>query len=158
MTRKENIMDNERKAYLEKLKKESKQLQKKRKIQNNVLLNECIDNLSDNATVLNQEQSEQIYNKLKKTVPFGAWGIDWLQFHDSKTVHSYDELIAPCSNKQFYIIWGKDLPIINCDIYSIVRYLDDISAVSPDTWLFSLDFNEVIELYHDGKITVGKIK
>ena len=32
---------------------------------------------------------------------------------------------------------------------------EEKDAVSPDTWLFSADYDEVIEFYHEGKITLG---
>lgn len=50
-----------------------------------------------------------------------------------------------------------ELPIIKSNLVTIIECIDEISAVEPDTWLLSLNYNEVIEVYHEGKITVGTV-
>lgn len=60
-------------------------------------------------------------------------------------------------NEKFYIIWAKELPIIESNLYSILNAIDDVSAVEADTWLLSSDFNEIIEFHHEGKIISGRL-
>lgn len=36
--------------------------------------------------------------------------------------------------------------------------IDDVYAVEPDAWLFSVDFSAIIEFYYESAITFGLIK
>ena len=150
-------MDIKRKERLELLKKKNKEVQAKKKVEENILLNECITALASNANILKKEEAEKIYKIFKEKIPFLPWGVDWKQFKSFQTIESFKKINEICVNKDFYIIWDVTLPIIKSDLLSIIRCIDDISVVEPDTWLFSLNYNEVVEVYHEGKITVGII-
>lgn len=150
-------MDIEKKEKLESLKKKNKEYQDRKKIEDNILLKECITALASNASVIKNEEMKNIYNVFKEKVPFLPWGIDWKQFNVFQSIDVLEQAKEICRSKDFYIIWNQDLPIIKSNLSTIIKYIDDISAVEPDTWLFSLNYNEVIEIYHEGKITVGKI-
>lgn len=153
----ENHMDNEKKEKLERLKKKNKEYQNKKKIEEDSLLNECITALSSHAILVENEEKSNIYNIFKEKIPFLAWGVDWKQFNTYQSIEALEQANEICVNKNYYIIWNKDLPIIKSDLCTITKYVDDISAVEPDTWLFSLNYEEIIEIYHDGNITIGKL-
>lgn len=150
-------MDISQKQRLAQLKKENKAVQAQKRVENNVLLKECIIALASDAEILKKEDADKIYRIFTETIPFLPWGIDWKQL---KSVHIVDDIMNLkdiCRNEDFYIIWNAEFPVIKSDLLSIIRCVDDISAVEPDTWLFSLNYNEVIEIYHEGKITVGMV-
>ena len=150
-------MDNDRKQRLEQLKKENKAVQAQRRVENNILLKECIDALASDAEVLKKEDADKIYKIFSETIPFLPWGIDWNQLNSVHVVDDVKKLKDVCRSEDFYIIWNVELPIIKSDLLSIIKCMDDISAVEPDTWLFSLSYEEVVEIYHEGKITLGMI-
>ena len=148
-------MDNDRKQRLEQLKKENKAVQAQKRVENNILLKECITALASDAEVLKKEDAEKIYKIFNETIPFLPWGIDWKQLKSVHIVDDFKKLKDVCRSEYFYIIWNAELPVIKSDLLSIIRCIDDISAVEPDTWLFSSNYEEVVEFYHEGRITVG---
>ena len=148
-------MDMDRKQRLEQLKKDNRAIQAQKRVEGNVLLKECITALSSSAEILKKEDADKIYKTFQERIPFLPWGVDWKEFKSVHVVDDIKKLRDVCRNQDFYIIWDVELPIIKSDLLSIIRCIDDISAVEPDTWLFSLNYDEVIELYHEGKITVG---
>lgn len=151
-------MDKEKKARLEYLKQKNKEIQKKDKLKKNLLLQECIEVLGDSSYIIDYEKGIMIYNKFMQMIPFLPWGIDWVKLDVFRKINSLDQLEESCINRYFYIIWGKDLPIIKSDIKTISNYIYDIIAVSPDTWLLAENYDEIIEFYHEGKVTVGQIR
>ena len=148
-------MNTEQKERLERLKRINKEKQHKKKIENNVLLLECKEALGAAGKILEQEEKDAVYRIFTEKVPFLPWGIDWEQFNAFQNISEIDEIYEKCESKEFYIIWSARFPIIKSDIDKIIKNIDDVCAVSPDTWLFSANYDEVIEFYHEGKITLG---
>lgn len=145
------------KKRLEQLKKENKAIQAQKRVEDNVLLKECITALASDAELLKKEDADKVYKTFMETIPFLPWGVDWKEFKSVHIVDDIKKLRDVCRSEDFYIIWNAELPIIKSNLLSIIRCMDDISAVEPDTWLFSLNYDEVVELYHEGKITVGMV-
>jgi hypothetical protein len=55
-----------------------------------------------------------------------------------------------------YVIWDEGtLPIIKSDLQKVLEVIDDVIAVSFDTWIFSSELGYVIEIYHEGEVWVG---
>ena len=52
----------------------------------------------------------------------------------------------------------QDTPAIICDLFTILNNIYDVLAVSFNTWLLSLNENEIIEFYHGSKVTYGKLQ
>ena len=50
-----------------------------------------------------------------------------------------------------------NMPILKCDWLSIFNNIDDVLAVSFDTWMISEDIKNIIEFYHEGTIIAGSI-
>ncbi|MGQ0437679.1 CDI toxin immunity protein, partial [Bacillus sp. B-TM1] len=69
-------------------------------------------------------------------------------------------------NKQYsldsyiiYIIWDEaSLPIIKTNLHQILQVIDDVTAVSFDTWLYSPNLGYAIEFYHEGEVRIGNKK
>ncbi|MEL4027149.1 hypothetical protein NST89_00625 [Caldifermentibacillus hisashii] len=58
--------------------------------------------------------------------------------------------------KVVYVIWDEGtLPIIQSTLYKVFEVIDDVTAVSFDTWIFSPTLGYVIEIFHDGEVRVG---
>ena len=127
---------------------------------NNILFKECI-NLLNGCSILSLEESEVLFGKIKDNFPFTDYGcIDWNNINFCVTINDiYDiyNILKDCY--QYYIIWDqKDIPCISCKLAAVIENIDDILAVSFDTWILSKDIKEVIEFYHEGTIVYGKIE
>lgn len=150
-------MNFEQKERLEQLKKANKERQRQEKMDRNVLLLECMEALGPGGEVLGQEEKNIVYCNFKKNIPFLPGGIDWKQFHLYNKINKLEDIYEKCRCKRFYIIWCDELPIIICDIVTIIRHIDDVCAVEFDTWLLSADYQEIIEFHHDLGNTYGMV-
>lgn len=150
-------MDDDRKKYMEKLRNKNKEYQERIRLQNNQLLQECLQVLGDTATTLLEQDKNLVYQQFVNKTPFGSWGIEWNEFNNSRIIKNPVELLELCKNNNFYIIWGKHLPIIKSSLDLIVKNIDDIVAVEVDTWLISFDYNEIVEFNHEGKTIMGEL-
>ena len=146
-------MNNENNQKLKELLEKNKQHIVQLNIKNNVLLQECLDALGINASILEPQEHERIYNLFSQKVPQLTWEIDSTKFHSCVKLETYEYIYEIAKNKFFYIIWGIDLYIIKCDLPTILQNIYDVICVSPDTWLLSEDFKEVIEFFHEGHTT-----
>lgn len=153
-------MNDEQRAKYEKLKEKVKRSNSENERRNNRLLKECIESLDGNSDLLNDEEETLIYHQFKNLFVFSPWGINWSEGKNIKVVkaiHHVIQLKDICSSDSYYIIWGKGLPIVRSDLSSIIKHIDDITAVDTDTWILSTDNKEIIEFYHEGRITFAKI-
>ncbi|MFN6497299.1 MAG: hypothetical protein RMX65_009870 [Nostoc sp. DedQUE01] len=129
------------------------------------LLDECITALGDNTTVLSSQETENIFSIFEAQFPITRWArIDWGKINQKITVNSNDEIISYLQHhftqedleEKLYILWNDaSLPAVQAKLEQIIRVRDDVTAVSFDTWIFSLKFKYVIEFYHEGEITIG---
>lgn len=107
------------------------------------------------------DESKEIFFKFENFYPILSSGsIDWRNFKGrSIKISNVSELNAYINKiSKYYILWDKDnIPCISCDFCEILKNVDDVLAVSFNTWLLSMDYKEVIEFYHLGNITIGKI-
>lgn len=126
------------------------------------LLEECLEALKDNYTIVSDDEKIKILNKLENKFPFTRWGrIDWDKIIKKDEVDNILEVKEKLlnSNMEIYIIWDEvNLPIIKTDLFSVIDVIYDVTAVSFDTWLFSVDEKSIIEFYHEGEIKIGFIK
>ena len=55
-----------------------------------------------------------------------------------------------------YILWDEvSLPAVRTNLVKAIDVVDDVTAVSFDTWIFCSSENYVIEFYHENEIRVG---
>lgn len=118
------------------------------------LLEECLEALKDKY-ILNEFEKKFVEEKFYNSVPLSRWGrVEWSKFNKKKSIKTAKELLSICKNKEYYIIWSDPTePIIKCNLDSIIKNIDDVTAVSFDTWLLSIDIKEVVEFYHESEIT-----
>lgn len=126
------------------------------------LLDECIEALGEGVQVLFDSDKEQILNSFESSYPF-EWGrIEWEKISNHTEVNTVDEIISFLNqnveeyDNVVYVIWDEGtLPIIQANLDKVFKVIDDITAVSFDTWILSPSTGYVIEIYHDGKVRVG---
>lgn len=127
------------------------------------LLDECIEALGDNVQILSDSKREQILSDFESSFPFTKWGrIDWEKVAYQVEVNTIDEIVFFLNqnideyNNVIYVIWDEGtLPIIQSDLDKVFEVIDDVTAVSFDTWIFSPYSGYVIEIFHDGEVRIG---
>ncbi len=120
-----------------------------------VLFNECIEALDETTVVLSLKSSKKIIERFKDNFPVTNWGrVDWQLMTKVSEFNDIEDFNYPLT--KCYIIWSDaDLPVVKSNIKSIIASIDDVTAVSFDTWIYFLDKKCVLEFFHDGKITFG---
>lgn len=127
------------------------------------LLKECIEALGNKCEIKASSETVSIFNEFKKRFPLTAWGrIDWSQTKViKKGVYSYEfipKILEVFTNQQtdVLILWDEaTLPVIKSKLDLVISVIDDVTAVSSNTWIYALSENKVVEFFHDGNITVG---
>ena len=120
-----------------------------------MLLQDCIE--STGGKVLPYDDGNKISEEVQSKIPFLNGRVDFSRFkykNRMNTISSINELIN--SSIEFYVMWDEaNLPCLKIELKDIINSIDDITCVSFDTWVVSLDHNIIIELYHEGEITLG---
>jgi hypothetical protein len=149
----------DRKWRLEQLLNQQKMKQSKNY---GLLFSECADALGVETVIFSKEKSKQIYDSLQQSYPFSPWSrIDWLKV-TSKVVVANTTEIRPLLTKLFgsfevdvHILWSYgDFPVLQSTLDKVISAIDDVLAVSADTFIFSPS-RFVLEFHHDGEITIG---
>lgn len=88
--------------------------------------------------------------------------IEWEKVSNHAEVNTIDEIISFLDqnvneySNVVYVIWDEGiLPVIQTTLYKVLKDIDDVTAVSFDTWIFSPSKEYVIEIFHDGEVRVG---
>lgn len=153
-------MNDELKRKYELLKQRNKKKLMSLEFESDVLFQEC-KNVLNKCTILSLNESKEIFSKFENFYPILSSGsIDWKNFKGrSIKISNVSELNAYINKfSKYYILWDKNnIPCISCNFCEILKNVDDVLAVSFNTWLLSMDYKEVIEFYHLGNITIGKI-
>lgn len=131
-------MDNDR---LKQLKEKNKLFVRRKKWEENQLLQDCIKVLHSLELVENEEQIQKIISSMQERFSFGA-------YHQL----NIDEMnLIPAMN--YYIVWDNaELPIIKCKWKYILESFDDVVAVSFDTYIVAEDFSECFHNDDRGKL------
>ncbi len=129
------------------------------------LLNECILALGESNVILDEDTGNNVFDLFQKDWPFTSWGrINWEEVERKISIDSVGNvenklstLVSPVGRETpIYILWDEgSLPVIKADVNSILASIDDVTAVSFDTWLYAPSIGYVIEFYHEGQITLG---
>ena len=147
----------------EEMKKKYDELKKKNKItsiqkvwENNVLLQECVE--STGGELLNYDEGNKILEEIQEKIPFRLDGrVDFSKFKSKNNIIAISSLSELIKNSiEFYVMWDEvTLPCLKSELKYIIKCIDDVTAVSFDTWIVSTDYNTIIEFFHDGEITLG---
>lgn len=153
-------MNDELKKKYELLKQRNKKRLMSLEFESDVLFQECKIVLNK-CTILSLKESKEIFSRFENLYPILSSGsINWKNFKGTLVkISSVSELSAYINkSSKYYILWDKNnVPCILCDFYEILKNINDVLAVSFNTWLLSMDYKEVIEFYHLGNITIGQI-
>lgn len=128
------------------------------------LFDECIEALGKKCNILETLSTKKIFDEFENNFPMTSWGqIDW---DKSKVLnqgaYSYEyfqQILDSFDNKEEYIfiLWDEaSLPAVESKLDLVFSVIDDVTAVSFNTWIYLRKENKVIEFYHDGNITVGE--
>lgn len=120
----------------------------------NVLFEECLVALGSDVIVLDDKKSKEIYRKFEREFKVTFYGqIEWdfYKEHEKIDENTFKKRYRG-QEERYYILWshGSD-PVIEVGMNQIVRSLDDVTAVSPDQWIYK-ENKQVIEIFHDGII------
>lgn len=127
------------KSKLEKLIDKNKIYIRHKKWAENELLQDCLNLLKDVQLIETEQDICQLNHSMCTQFPINEY-----RHIDGSYELSREELCF-FPNRKYYIFWDDmDLPAILCSGTSILRCLDDIFAVSFDTYIFSEDFSEII--------------
>ena len=124
---------------LEQLKRENKKYIRYKQWEENELLQDCLNLLSDLQLLGEEQDVSKIVHLMCKKFPINEYR------HIEGAYKLVRDEMDFLPNQMYYILWDdKALPILKCSGKSILKCLDDIFAVSFDTYIFSDNFSEII--------------
>ena len=116
------------------------------------LFEECIEALEGQAKVLPIEETEGLFDNLEKKFPMLISGhIDWRKVKNKIQVEAIEDILQFLKDKDhtIFVFWDHaDIPGLKSDLTSILKVIDDVTAVGFYTWLFSPNSGYVIEFGH----------
>jgi hypothetical protein len=114
------------------------------------LLDECLECLGKEVLIFTEQNAKNITDKMFEHFKFGTHGVDWKSYEKSFEVDSLNKVIEILENLDCYIVWDEyTLPILKSNINAIRTCIDDVTAVSFDTYLVDINFNWLIEFHHE---------
>ena len=121
------------------------------------LFDEFIAVLGNDTFIYDDESSKELVHKMCTSFPFTTWArIDWDAVVEQQDVENIDLVPSLLGEKLCYVIWGDgSIPVIKANIQSIVDHIDDAIIVSFDMRLCDLNFQKIVEFYHDGETKFG---
>lgn len=121
----------------------------------NELLQECIEGVE--ARLLIGAEAEKIEVLIQEEFPFSLGRIDFEQLSLSE---EFSAIEVPVELKPFldmdcYIMWSSlDLPLLIGELRKVLSKIDDVTAVSFDTWIVSREYQWIIQFSH-GRLIYG---
>lgn len=127
------------------------------------LFEECIEALGKDAILLPISERGNLIKLLIERYPLTFYGrIDWDKVDRKFNIGTVNDIKIEmeklgCNlDSEVYIIWDEaTLPIVKTTLQQAIDSIDDVTAVSFDTWIFCQSIGYVIEFYHEGDITLG---
>ena len=122
------------------------------------LYEECLLAIGDSYRVLSEEETKKLFHSLELEYPFTVGGrIKW-ESTPVKIISDpidIEKKIKDYSEQTVFILWDNSLfTAIETKLNKVLEVIDDVTAVSFDTWLYSPS-QFVIEFHHDGEIVLG---
>ena len=114
--------------------------------------------LGNGTKTLSQEETTNIFDKMTNQFPITSWGrIDWGKVNHKK-VSSLDQISKDVNvSDEVFILWDEgSLPALKTTVKNVLQAIDDITAVSFDTWIYSPNGGYIIEFYHENEINFGR--
>lgn len=114
--------------------------------------------------ILSKEEKEKIAKCFFEKYLLTSYGrIDWSKVKNKVLIDKPENIFVNLeANKQnidspIYLIWGDaSLPLVKCNIEDVLRNYDmALFLGGTATWIYNPNEEWVVELYHDGDITLG---
>lgn len=129
------------------------------------LFRECLEAL--HGSMLSDDESDTLFDQFEKCFPITKWGkIDWNKIDHKIEIGYNPENIIPSLEKLFgkkidttvYILWSSaTFPMIKTDLHNIAPWFDDVISVSPEKFIFNLEYGYVLEILICNKMTIGVV-
>ena len=123
------------------------------------LTEECILALGKTTTIFQGVKKEKIEKALFNKIKFRFCGeFDWDNINSLKKIKNVKiaDIKKYVEDKNYYIIWDDPIePILLSPLENIIKNIDDVTAVSTNTWLMSEDKKYFIEMYHESRISIA---
>lgn len=151
-------MNDDMKKRYELLKQNNKEKILKSQIQNNTLYKECIDVLCG-CKILSMKDSCDIFKTFETKYPITKSGhVNWNDFDGNVKNNLTVDFIKNNMDlhTKYYILWDMpNIPCVLCDLFAILNDIDEVLAVSFNTWLLSENMKNLVEFDSLGRITLG---
>ena len=131
-------MDKHKREKLQELIIKNKIQLKQKYLLDNELFQDCLKNLRDAEIIEENVKMENLVDLMESRFN--------IKYHhvDGSYEISINELLLN-SEQKYYIIWDDaDIPILKCSGANILQCLEDVFAVSFDTYIVSENFKEII--------------
>lgn len=127
------------------------------------LFEECILALGNDNEALCATETKNVFSDMCNLFPMTKWGrIDWENVCGQFEQVSKKDILTQLNrvyhdiDTRVYILWDEvSLPTIRTDLNKVINAIDDVTAVSFNTWIFCPSANYLIEFYHENEIRVG---
>ncbi|SFT03050.1 hypothetical protein [Marininema halotolerans] len=120
------------------------------------LYEECLEALGEGVEILSKKDSEEIFEWFESNFFISYGRIDWEKSKGLTLINSLEELPKCIQNEMVFILWDEaDTPVLKANFRTVLDVIDDVTAVSFDTWLVGRDSGYVVEYHHEGDITIA---
>ena len=127
-------MDKEQKKKLEELKKQAQMSTNRKKLQGNVLLQECFAALESYNLIENDGEIKRIVD---------------LAYSSDVEIHSHNNQVFLEDEEMYYIVWDEaTLPIVMCSGKRIKESWDDVLAVAFNTYFVAKSTGRTVVIKH----------
>ena len=120
------------------------------------LLEECIVALGKDAKVLDGDEDVFARKKFDENIPLTLWcAFDYDKIKGKKEKCDITELANYLNSNKYYIFWDDaTTQALLCSTKALLDNIDDVTAVSTNTWLMSEDFKCFIQIHSGYETTV----
>ncbi|MFV0543018.1 MAG: hypothetical protein ACK5L8_04930 [Marinicella pacifica] len=124
------------------------------------LFDECLDSLLNRVNILNDDESDILVEEFESSFEITTYGrVDWqnvIQKHFLSDISDVLNLDKVANDDEIFIIWDDaSYPVVRAKLMDVLNSIEDVIAVSFDTWLYCADKKYVVEFYHEGQTTFG---
>ena len=122
----------------------------------NILLQECIDSLIIKR-VFDDANSKVLFDEFSNKIKFTFYGrVDWKVYPRKKKIENNEDVLFYLDKTDICLLFWNEasLPVIETSLNCFLKNIDDVLAVSFDTWILIREKNIIIEFFHDGEITL----
>ncbi len=148
-------MNKEQRKRYDELRNKVKVEQREKEFLDNVLLQECIH--FTGSEVFSYEVGEAMIDETDSRIERDSYGrVICEQFSFFEKINDKNRLFEIIDeSREFYLYWCRWMPTLKNTLDKFIEYIDDVEAVGGDFLLVSLDYDIVIEFYHEGEVMVG---